>query len=180
MNKIFRMKLIALGLLAGLSSAFAGPSETDDKLILKACMANAKSECTSWLKGGGSGEFPRGLVGQATAELADGETYILSGVIQIISAQNVNLKIDLKEFPWLASKAMKKYPVYRIDDSVARWKKYDGQKIDVLVTARTAVWTDNANHYVVEIYLEPTASPVIELSDDWKIQRNSSSANLCR
>jgi hypothetical protein len=127
--------------------------------LFEACMANVGKECQAWAAKGGGGEGPRGLSGDARAELAVGETYILAGTIDIYSDE-VYLRIDFSEQPWLASRSRKQNPYYRIDDSTARWNKYHGKSMVIVVTARYEVWKDEGRP-MFEIYLEPTEHPVL-------------------
>ena len=183
MKKLTKSWMILLGIILGFTGSVQAANNSDPvdpaTKLLKACMANAKTSCTFWASEGGGGGFPRGLTRETTVELASGETYILSGRIQIISGQHVFLKIDLTEFPWLASTTRKAFPLYRIDDSVSRWSKYDGQYMTVLAVARIAIWADNKNQYTAETYLEPTAQPVLDFGSVRKYGKSRISKESC-
>jgi hypothetical protein len=182
MKRLTKIGMILLGMVFGIASIVHADTDPVDPAskLLKSCMANAKTGCSNWVKEGGSEGFPRGLTSETTAELAAGETYILSGKIQIISGQHVFLKVDLVEFPWLASAARKAFPLYRIDDSVSRWIKHDGKYLSILATARIAIWADNKNRYTSETYLEPTAQPVLEFGSATKYGKSRAAKESCQ
>lgn len=141
--------------------ARARPSDIglDDELF-KSCMVNVKKDCENWaLKGGGS-DSPHGLDVATKVELAQGEKYILTGVINI-DGSDAFLRINLKEQAWLASRVRVKNPFYRIDDSISFWKKYDGRKVTIVATARYRIGSSGAVK-TLEIFLEPGEDPVIE------------------
>lgn len=136
-------------------------SGDDEKQLLKSCMAHAKSGCTQWAMGGGSEGIPRGLTKDTKVELAADETYMLTGKIAIVMGK-VFLHMDMNDYTWLSYDYRSKNPFYRIDDATSRWKKYEGQVKTVLATARYAIWAMSEDRYRLEIYLEPTADPIMD------------------
>ena len=158
-SKSWGLVIVLMG-LASLVSFTAG-ADFDPTDLMRACMANAKSDCENWaVKGGGGGGFPRGLGVETKVELAAGEKYILEGTI-VIANNNVYLKADLEKQPWLASRKRKTNPFYSIDDSVGRWTKYENKSIAVIATAKAVVWF-NGDKAFYEIQLEPGQNPVLE------------------
>jgi hypothetical protein len=148
----------ALLLATNLQAASSIDRYLNDDLF-EACMTNVKRECQSWAAKGGGGEGPRGLSGEAHAELAIDETYILTGTVDLYGGEAF-LRISFAEHPWLASRARKKNPYYRIDDLPSHWKKYHGQELVIVATARYDVWKDDGRD-VFEVILEPSDTPVL-------------------
>lgn len=128
--------------------------------LMKSCVANAKKDCEGWAKEGGGGAMPHGLKADTKVELAIGENYILTGLIDIRKS-DVLLKIDLHEQPWLANRARLRNPYYRISGDPAGWTKYRGKTITIVGTSRYSVYS-NRGKTMFEIYIEPAAQPVLE------------------
>ena len=148
----------AMIILGGVSSTSVSADPSDD--LVKSCVAVAKTDCSKWAAAGGGGGLPRGLTSGTMAELAPGERYVLSGTISI--AQNeVYLKIDLSEHPWLASSRRKSQPYYHISDSVNRWKKYNYKAVTAIFRADAVIWALGADRYTYEIALTPIEGTVI-------------------
>ena len=67
---------------------------TNDRF--QSCMNNMKKDCQAWALRGG--ETPRGLSGDTKVELAPGEKYVLTGIVNII-ANEPFLEINLRKHP---------------------------------------------------------------------------------
>lgn len=133
--------------------------------LLKSCMAVAKTDCSKWAAEGGGGGLPRGLTNGTTVELAQGERYVLTGVIAVVKNSSTQqneayLKIDLEEHPWLASAKRRSTPYYRINDDANRWKKYNRSKITGIFRAEGAIWSMGQERGY-EVFLTPTEGTVI-------------------
>jgi hypothetical protein len=156
MKSWFSGCVIAGALILG---GLIGNANASDGLF-EACMAGVKRECHSWAAKGGGGEAPRGLTRDTRVELANGETYILSGYIEFMSGE-VYLGIDLHEQPWLANKVRVRNPYYRIDDAASNWRKYEGRDVTIVAVAQYDSWMEGSKR-IVEIFLIPaTKEPVI-------------------
>lgn len=153
------LKWLSLGGILAAVTLMAMNLQADDGLF-EVCMNNVKKDCQTWADRGGGGDSPHGLSTDTKAELAIGERYILSGTITV-NAGDPYLKIDFGQHPWLASQVRNRNPFYRIDDTSANWKKYSGQDITIVATARYATWADGQGRTLLEIYLVPAAQPVI-------------------
>lgn len=147
--------------LPAMDSGFRGIEQALDRTDLyRSCMLSAEKDCKTWALRGGGGEMPRLLPKDAKVELAAGERYALSGVIDI-KKDLVFLRVDLRKQPWLASQTRLKNPFYRIEGDPAVWRKYLGRAVTVIGVSRYSVWNDRGRT-VFEIYLEPGPNPVIE------------------
>lgn len=112
------------------------------------------------IKGGGSpGPFEDA---NTHAELADGETYYLKGVVTYDNAEeDLYLAIDFKDHPWLANKRRVKSPFYRIEN-VAKYEleKFVDKKIVANFKAKLEFYEDERTHKLsVDIALKPLSAP---------------------
>lgn len=128
--------------------------------LFKSCMVAVEKDCKSWAKTGGGGEMPRWMPADTKVELAIGEKYILTGVIEFIQSA-VFLHIDLKSQPWLANRTRVGNPYYRILDTPANWTKYRGKRLTIVGTSRYAVYNERGRKKL-EIYIEPAADAVMD------------------
>lgn len=153
--------IFLLALAAGIAGTVRA-EEPDSKVLLRSCLANARTECERWAFRGGGNEFPRGLDVDNTVELAHGEKYMLTGIISIFS-NKVWFNIDFDVQPWLASQKRRANPFYRIDDDMSRWRRYNGQTLTLIVTAENVIWTqNNGGRYTVETMLKPGSDPIVK------------------
>ncbi len=157
------LKWVGLGAILGTAMLFAMNLPANDfglyDDLFQSCMNIVKKDCASWAREGGGSEAPRGLSENTRVELANTEKYILSGVVET-QMDYIYLHINLRAFPWLASRARVANPYYRIKDSTANWKKYLGQNVTVLVTAEYAVWSQGG-HTLFEVVLVPGPDAII-------------------
>ena len=104
---------------------------------------------------------PGPLIGSnQKVELADGEFYILSGMIVIGPSQtdSVNiayLKVDLNKQSWLANARREEVPYYPIDIDPTLLAAYDHKNVKLSCTAEAKIvtLTDGTQTYI--IYLRP-------------------------
>ncbi len=158
MGKYFGVALFLV--MSGLNSANSGDEE-----LLRSCMMNAKTNCDAWVNRALGGEFPRGLSTNETAELARGEKYLLRGQIQILRGRPF-LAIDLSFHPWLRSTARVVDPFYRIEGDPARFRRWDGRVVDLLVVADQAIWAIEGapDRFRVEIFLRALREPMMRFA----------------
>jgi hypothetical protein len=135
-----------------------GILERQDDLF-KSCMVNVSKDCESWAKKGGGGEAPRGLRTDTKVELAIGETYILTGSV-VIFENEVFLRINFEEQPWLANATRLRNPFYRIIADAASWKKFRGKEVTIVAKARYVVLKEDGRN-LFGIYLVPGEDAVI-------------------
>lgn len=116
-------------------------------------------DCEGTDGGGGEVPIPFGL--NARAELADGESYVLVGKVEVnpkaaggIHDPRVRLEIDLREQLWLANAKRTQHPFYPIEGGVANWKKYDGQRIKLACKAHGRIMKNEDGNPEYVIYLE--------------------------
>lgn len=173
MKKLALMLTVSFALVAG--AATAAEVRSEDKELMRTCMNNAKTECQKWAASGGGNEFPRGLSVDSKVELASGERYIMSGSISIFS-NKVWLNVDFDAQPWLASQKRRANPFYRLDDDMARWRRYNGKNVTIVVTAQNMIWATSDDRYTVEMMLVPGSDPVVEGLQD----RRFDQSNRCR
>ncbi len=161
MREFFSRRGFAILLAAWVSmsgtSAIANSQEYDFNDRFKSCMTNMKKDCEQWALRGG--ETPRGLSGDTRVELAPGEKYVLTGIVNII-ANDPYLEINLRKHPYLASASRRHEPFYRIEAPAAQWKKYSGREISVVATARYTAWESRTGKLRIEVYLDPADDPV--------------------
>lgn len=132
-------------------------ARTED--LFKSCMNTVSRDCESWAKKGGGGEAPRGLRSDTKVELAIGENYILTGSV-VIFDNEVFLRINFDEQPWLANSARVRNPYYRIAGDAATWKKFRGKEVTIVAKARYIV-SKESGRTLFGIYLLPSEDPVI-------------------
>lgn len=113
--------------------------------------------------GGGGGEIPTPFEeGHHTRfELADGETYLLRGFIQILSSfedsnkgPEVYFKPNFYHMPWLKSRARLANPFYPMDATRSNWQNEDGREVILVARAHGKV-IDLGDGPVYVISLEP-------------------------
>lgn len=154
--------LVGSGLRVSSAAGFNIADATVGDDLLKSCMVNAKSDCQSWVESAArGGEFPRGLSTNDTVELARGEKYLLRGTVQVVRGRAV-LSVDLDYQPWLGNALRKMDPTYRLDVDVAKYRKWEGKVVDVLVTANQAIWAvdGSTDRFRIEVYLQPLRDPM--------------------
>ncbi len=158
------LKWLGIGSVLGAAMLFAMDLPANDfdlaDDLLESCMASVKKDCQKWAAKGGGSEAPRGLKSESKAELALGERYILTGTI-VISGDYAFLKISFSDHPWLRSRSRADNPYYRIYDSKQKWKRYEGQKLNIVAVARYTAWNQDGK-IRIEILLEPSPDSVID------------------
>lgn len=136
----------------------------DDNLnddLFQSCMETVKRDCQSWALTGGGSEAPRGLSSNTKAELAIGDRYVLTGTISVARGTPY-LHISFADHPWLASRVRLGNPYYRLRDDGARWRRYNGKIVTIVVTVRYSAWAQDDGRMVLEILLEPETDSIID------------------
>jgi hypothetical protein len=156
------MKWLGLGGLLGaaLLTAIDLPAGEFQDDLMKSCMTTVKKDCEVWAAKGGGGEAPRGLNSDTKVELAIGEKYVLTGLIEIYAGRPY-LRVSFKEQPWLANARRMRNPTYRLNDLATNWSKYAGQEMTIIGTAHYRAFS-NQGSKMLEIFLEPSPEAVVE------------------
>jgi len=89
------------------------------------------------------GEIPTPFEGlNRTVELADGESYVLTGWIHHekkpgngAGQGRAFFEIDLEQHPWLASQRRKADPNYPLQVAGSQWRAFDGVRVRILCKA---------------------------------------------
>jgi len=90
------------------------------------------------------------------AELADGERYVLMGVVATVRGEP-SLVVDLEAHPWLANSRRRFGEGYPLLGLSQYWKKYAGKKIQIRAIAH---WS-SSDEGVVTIMLESQSDPAV-------------------
>jgi hypothetical protein len=90
------------------------------------------------------------------AELADGERYVLLGVVSSLRGEP-SLVVDLEAHPWLANSRRRDGEGYPLLGTSQYWKKYVGKKIQLRAIAR---WSSSDEGQVL-ITLESQSDPAV-------------------
>ena len=109
---------------------------------------------------GGSGEIPTPFAySNQRVELADQEIYILVGRVQFWKGQPY-FEVDLDEHPWLANEKRKEAPYYPLEWSKVNWKRWDLDRVQILVEAHASL-TKDVNRFQYVLSLEPLTEPIL-------------------
>jgi hypothetical protein len=126
-------------------------------------LAGHESEGGCYSTCGGDVPWPFELSNQ-TAELADGERYLLFGRVEIQGGQ-AYFVVDLARHPWLASAKRKRNPKYQlISGDLAYWQTYLGRSLRVAARARWQIIESlkgASKTHKIEVMLESFADPAV-------------------
>ncbi len=93
-------------------------------------------------------------------ELAENENYVLNGFVITMNGQ-VAFRLDLESQPWLATERRTHYPYFVIDpDHVALVRKFEGQRVQLAVTARHSEVATQGDFWATGVMLSPLIPPI--------------------
>jgi hypothetical protein len=112
-------------------------------------------------KGGGGVPSPFTAASNHRVELADSETYTLSGKVVFDNTDSPFFWVDLRKHPWLANAKREQSPYYRLAGTRDQWRQYQEKSVELMCTAKGVINGASYDIILVPVLDEPSKAVIL-------------------